>query len=212
MPYDTSGGSGAPMYLTNPLTGAPAGGFDTYGNLKARFSTDLVAGADGASNSNMGVGIFSGNNTSITYLAIFGYVFNGASWDRQRGDTFGSDSVLAARPTAGGATQFRRIATADTNATVVKAAAGRVYGYTFSNLTGTALFVKLYNKATAPTVGTDVPLRTIYVPPNGVAAYHLGQGLAGFSSGIAIAATTGVADTDATAVAAGALILAVDYA
>lgn len=139
-------------------------------------------------------------------------VFNGTTWDRQRGDTAGTDSVLAPRATAGGVTQYRRLATADTNLAVIKASAGRVYGFVISNNTAAAKFVKLYNKATAPVLASDVPLRTILVPANGVAAYHIGQGLAGFSAGIAIAATGAIGDTDATALAANDLIIQVDYA
>lgn len=53
---------------------------------------------------------------------------------------------------------------ATTNATLVKATAGNIYSYVFSNNGGATAFVKLYNKATAPTVGTDTPLEVIPVP------------------------------------------------
>lgn len=140
------------------------------------------------------------------------YVFNGSTWDRQRGDAVGTDMVMAVRATAGGLTQFRRIATADTNLAVVKASAGRVHGYAIANTSASVKFVKLYNKASAPVVASDVPLRTIMIPAGGIAAYHVGHGLAGFSAGIAIAATGAAADTDATALAAGDLLISIDYA
>lgn len=139
-------------------------------------------------------------------------VFNGTTWDRMRGDTSGTDMVAAARATAGGATQFRRISTADTNLAAIKASAGRVYGYVISNTSAATKYVKIYNKASAPVVATDVPVRTIMVPPNGIAAYSSPMGLAGFSAGIAMAATGAAADTDATALAAGDLLIQVDYA
>lgn len=116
--------------------------------------------------------------------------------------------------TAGGLTTFRRLATADTNAAIIKAAAGRVYGYTIANPSAAAKFVRLYNKATAPNPAADNALivRTIMIPAGGIASYHLGAGMAGFTNGIGIAATGAIGDTDATALAANDLIIHVDYA
>ena len=39
-----------------------------------------------------------------------------------------------------------------------------MYVLTASNPTATAAYLKLYNKASAPTVGTDVPVLTITLP------------------------------------------------
>ena len=77
-----------------------------------------------------------------------------------------------------------------------------------TNTGATAAFVKLYNKATAPTVGTDVPEMIIPVPAavSGVpGAAELRPGFIAyrFALGLGIAITGGAADTDTTAVAAG---------
>jgi hypothetical protein len=77
-----------------------------------------------------------------------------------------------------------------------------------SDLGAGAAFVKLYNKATAPTVGTDVPLMIIPVPAAvggvpGVAQISPGFNGYRFALGLGIAITGAVADTDTTAVAAG---------
>jgi hypothetical protein len=63
--------------------------------------------------------------------------------------------------------------------------------------------VKLYNKATAPTVGTDVPEMVIRVLAG--SNIELTPGLQGyrFPLGLGIAITGLAADTDTTAVAAG---------
>lgn len=53
---------------------------------------------------------------------------------------------------------------ATTNATSVKATAGNIYTITLSNNGAAAAYFKLYNKATAPTVGTDTPLDVITIP------------------------------------------------
>jgi len=91
---------------------------------------------------------------------------------------------------------------ASTNAAFIKNAAGTVYNILVSNTNAATRFVKFYNKASAPTVGTDVPIITIAVPPNGT--IHADMGTLGhrFGTGIAIAITTGSADSDTGAVAA----------
>ena len=53
---------------------------------------------------------------------------------------------------------------ATTNATNVKATAGNIYTINLSNNGAAAAYFKLYNKATAPTVGTDTPLDVITIP------------------------------------------------
>ena len=94
-----------------------------------------------------------------------------------------------------------RIASAaTTNATSVKASAGGVYHIVAANMATSARFLKLYDKASAPTVGTDTPIATIYLPANGGFA-ELFDIPMGFTTGIAYAITALVADTDTTAVA-----------
>jgi hypothetical protein len=53
--------------------------------------------------------------------------------------------------------------TASTNATSIKTTAGTLYCLNVTNKTAATIYVKLYNKASAPTVGTDVPVMTIPV-------------------------------------------------
>jgi hypothetical protein len=60
-------------------------------------------------------------------------------------------------------------------------------------------YVKFYNKASAPVVGTDVPLITIGIPAVSSSSFTL-PALVGidFSIGISFAITLGAADGDAT--------------
>lgn len=122
-----------------------------------------------------------------------------------------SPSSSQVATTAGGQSSVSRIATADTNAQVLKASAGRVFGWAVANLTASPKFVKLYNKASAPNPAADVPVLRIVVPANGVAAFHTEKGFAGFTQGIAMLATGALADTDATALAAGDIVANVFY-
>lgn len=104
------------------------------------------------------------------------------------------------------------ISAASTNATLVKNAAGRVYGWQLTNTHATAVrYVKIYNKASAPTVGTDVPTDVIAIPP-GSNVDVLGTIGVSYATGIALAITGGPTDNDATAVAANDVIGSLFYA
>ena len=111
-------------------------------------------------------------------------------------------------PTA--ATNFNSAAT--TNATVVKASAGRITALVATNNGAAVCFLKLYNKASAPTVGTDVPTLVISITANGVET-DLACGALGlqFSTGIAFATTNLIADADTTAIAANQVKMMMSY-
>lgn len=118
----------------------------------------------------------------------------------------GTATVLPTNPT-----QYLLSSAATTNAASVKNAAGNVYGIVVSNVNAAARYLKLYNKASAPTVGTDVPVLTVPVPATSVVSVNLGALGIRLGTGIAIALTTGAADTDATAVAAAEIKVAISY-
>lgn len=122
------------------------------------------------------------------------------------------DVGLQVRANATGAGSVSKIASAaTTNATSVKASAGRVFGYHFTNTTAAIKIVRFYNLATAPTVGTSVPVYNVVIPANGYVFANFPQGR-GHSTGIAYAITNAIADLDATAVAANDVIGAIDFA
>lgn len=102
---------------------------------------------------------------------------------------------------------YNVVTTASTNAAFIKAAAGAVYEISISNPTATAAYVKLYNKASAPTVGSDVPIQTIVVPATSATAVPIsieyGQVGKRFTTGIAIAVTAAPAATDTAVAVAG---------
>lgn len=100
---------------------------------------------------------------------------------------------------------------ATTNATSVKASAGTVFSVTASNTGAAAAFVKLYNLATAPTVGTSTPVITISVPASGTVTINFGTFGYRFATGIALAITNLAADTDTTAVAAAQVKVLTSY-
>lgn len=98
------------------------------------------------------------------------------------------------------------VTAASTNASSIKATAGTVYGLSVSNVTLAAINVKLYNKASAPTVGTDVPVLTLPVPAGQHVTLDVGRTGLRFGTGIALAVTAGVLATDTAVVTAGAQV------
>ena len=104
--------------------------------------------------------------------------------------------------TATGLTQTRVVAAATTNATSLKASAGNIAAIDLFNVATYTVFLKLYNKISAPTVGTDTPVWTIPIPATGGFSIDFSQGEY-FSTGIAFAITKLQADSDTTALVAG---------
>ena len=97
---------------------------------------------------------------------------------------------------------------ASTNGALILTGTSGLQAFYATNTGAAAAFVKLYNKATAPTVGTDIPEMIIPVPAAaggvpGVATLPMGFNGFRFALGLGIAITGGAADNDTTAVAAG---------
>lgn len=103
-----------------------------------------------------------------------------------------------------------KISAASTNATSVKGSAGTIGSVVLTNTSAAIKFFKLYNKATAPTVGTDTPVATVGVPAGQTITWQCEQGLR-LNLGIAYALVTGVAISDATAVALNDLAVHINY-
>jgi hypothetical protein len=106
--------------------------------------------------------------------------------------------------TANGLTRSRVVAAATTNATNLKASAGNIYEIDVYNEAAYDVFLKLYDKASAPTVGTDTPVWTIPIGTKTGFSREFSFGET-FATGIAYAITKLQADSDTTAVVAGDL-------
>jgi len=97
---------------------------------------------------------------------------------------------------------------ASTNGALILTGTSSVQFFYATNEGASVAYVKLYNKATAPTVGTDVPEMTIPIPAAsggvpGVVNLNMGVFVcARFALGLGIAITRNAAHTDTTAVGA----------
>ena len=104
----------------------------------------------------------------------------------------------------GGCSILRFANAATNNAQVVKASAGQLYGYTVSGISPEVNYLKFYNLAVAPTVGTSTIALAVTIPKAATATdgsyvnAWFPQGLV-FSTGIAIALIESIADTGTAA-------------
>lgn len=115
----------------------------------------------------------------------------------------GSGTFLVSPATSTG---YALVSAASTNGALIITGSKVVGECSVFNPTAALIYVKLYNKATAPTVGTDVPLVTIPVPVNGLVSLDLGQLGKRFTLGLGIAITAGPLSSDVAAVAVGAQV------
>ena len=153
--------------------------------------------------------LLTSTGDSITALSS-----QSGTWTMQPGNTPNTTAWrMAADANAastGGATAVKFLAAATTNAAFAKAGAGRVYGWHFTNNTAAVKFFRIFNKTSAPTVGTDSPVIVIEIPANGYASFWTNTGIA-MTTGVAYACTGAIADLDATATAANDVVGALYY-
>jgi hypothetical protein len=118
-----------------------------------------------------------------------------------------STITTSGTPTAP-ATPYILNSAASTNGALILTGTSGLHAFYATNTGTTPAFVKLYNKATAPTVGTDAPAMIIPVPAAvagvpGVATLPIGHNGFRFALGLGIAITGNVADNDTTPIGAG---------
>ena len=112
--------------------------------------------------------------------------------------------------TSGGLSTYRNI-DLDETGNLISTGAHQLYGWYLFNNAATVTYIKLYNKATAPTVGTNTPVLTIPIPPGSAANVEYNVGVGDFSLGLGIGATTGVADNNTGAPAANDCVVNIFY-
>jgi len=116
--------------------------------------------------------------------------------------------------TSGGLSITTAIVPNNTTGVLVSAGAHQVYSIAAFNNSSTIAYLKLYNKATAPTVGTDTPVWIGMIPGpaagGGGFTLYIPTGLV-FSLGIGYGVTTGIANADTTAPAASAYLVNIGW-
>ena len=110
----------------------------------------------------------------------------------------------------GGVTPYSLLSANSTNTTSVKASAAKLHSLYLSNTGVTVAYVKIYDKASAPNLASDVPVLRFLVPANGAAAHSLGNGYT-LTLGLAFAIVGLAPNTDTTVVAANQVIVNCGY-
>lgn len=110
-------------------------------------------------------------------------------------------------------TGFTLTAAATTNATLVKAGKGALVSMHVINTNAAIRYLRFYDTNKAPTAGAGNPVRKYVIPGSATGAgFVLSPPLPmKFQVGIAFTLTTGVADTDTTALTANDVILTLEY-
>jgi hypothetical protein len=160
-----------------------------YSTLGAKFARVYAQSALGAGTTNI-VAVFNQIPTTKTYVdaAVRGVLnvnpsIGSANW--------GPTSMLSV------------VSTASTNATNIKASAAQVFTLVASNTSLEFKFLKIFNKASAPTLGTDTPVLNIAIPPNSSVDVGTNTFALRLVLGLSYAITGGSALLDNTAVGAG---------
>lgn len=111
--------------------------------------------------------------------------------------------VTNGSPYTGPTKTFRLLdSAAGVNSNLIKGAPGKLYYIEGQNNAAYAVFLKLYDKATAPIIGTDTPRRTTRLAPGTPFAFALGANGGGplFYNGIGFGLTKVNTDADTTPV------------
>lgn len=122
----------------------------------------------------------------------------------------GSNIPTPSAAAGGFSSTHSRVSAATTNATSVKASSGTIGGIVLTNTSAAMKFFKLYNKASAPTVGTDTPVAIVGIPPTNTITWNCEQGLR-LTTGIAYALTGLMPVADTTAVALNDVAVHINY-
>jgi hypothetical protein len=220
--FDVSGTGAGPwvaMSVLSDLTGAAVDpttsvGVQGPGAVGAAVvgGPVLIGGVDASGNAQM---FSTGANATDASLSKGLFVANAVmdstgKWWRQRADKSGNVFTVPVASAEGGATISRTNSAGSNNSTSLKASAGKVIFASGFNVAAYPVYLKFYNKATAPTPGSDVSVwvegiaagvRFDVQPPPGI----------NFATGIAFAIVKGIAESDNTAVLANDCVVNIGY-
>lgn len=214
---------------SNSITNRATGAYVASGNLTANgiyevkvaginaarvittaYTSGTIVVTTRASNADGTVAIEGGVNVA-QINGVTPLMGNGVTGTGSQRVTIASDNTANTNPwlvtlrgaTANGTTTSFLNSAATTNATNLKATAGTVYTIHANNTTASAKYLRLYNLASAPTVGTSTPVMVITIPASSSISVSVSALGIAFGTGISYAITNAAAYLDATAVAAG---------
>lgn len=165
------------------------------GNINARYIRVFLS---------VGItGTTSGVQAITTYRPVYASMPTSIAVSNNSASQLKTESSATTTSTPNPASVFFLNSAATTNATNLKAATCNVFNIHVFNATASVKYLRLYNKASAPTVGTDVPLYEFAIPVSGHTDIPINDIGLKFSTGLSFAITGAIAVLDNTAVAAG---------
>lgn len=190
-----SADSGNPLKIGSVFnTTAPTYTNGQRGNLQMSARGSLNVQLMDSTTNAVSIAAPSADALATSGFALFtraiGYLFNGSTFDRTKKPNTTNRLLSAA---------------ASTNATNVKGSAGDLFKIKGRNTAAAARYLKLYNKATAPTVGTDTPVQTYFLAAGADFEITFDTPYY-FSLGIGFGLTVNAADADTTALTAGDIV------
>lgn len=194
--------------IVNGVPTSGTGNITTLGQTLVDGANATIGITTGAAVTTSAAGTLQQYLRGIVSLLVSGITV--ASHAVTNAGTFAVQATQILTAAANGLTSSRVNAAASTNATSLKTSAGQVGEIDVFNVAAYTVFLKLYNKASAPTVGTDTPIWTIPIAAGGGYSKSFPRGKS-FSTGIAYAITKLQADSDTTVVVAGDLTGSIDW-
>jgi len=209
---DTSGN----LNVNVAAGGGSGGTSSTFGSAFPGTGT-AVGASDGASMQGLRVSSYGTSPGAVNALAVNANITNvnannGGGVSGTRALSTGSSPVV--QPAAPSRSLTVNASTSS-NATSITAAATIVFGCQMGNVNSTPVYLHIFNKASAPTPGTDSAVKTLIVPGNTAGAGSnavFGPGGMALATGFGITITGGIATIDNTTIAAAnTVVVSCDY-
>ena len=201
----TGSGDATPVVATDDVGGVH------FQKIKIIDGTaDSSAAIPGSATDGLLVNLGSNNDVTVTSISAGDNNIGNVDIVSIAAGTNGIGNVGIIPRTTGGLTTYHLVSAATTNATVVKNAAGQLFGWFIYNNATTMRKVAFHNSASAPTAGASI-FFTINIPGSSAANAFSETGIA-FSAGIAFTTVTDVADNGTTAVSLSDLTINLFYA
>ena len=126
--------------------------------------------------------------------------------------TVGNIAAITPSISAGGfSSHHTLVCAASTNATLVKSTASMIGSISVSNSDVNTFYLKLFNIATAPVVGTTVPAYVYMIPKNTTYNIPIPSYGMRFDAGLSYSTTVNAATADTTAIEAGQAVVNINY-
>lgn len=205
--------AGAVSIAAGQQIGASVSNFPATQPVSGYLGASVAGGLVGASIANTPT-VTLASSTIQVGVSVANYPTNIGSVSAQN---VGGSSIAipAAAPVAGlGASPYSFIVGASVNNINIKAAAGTLYDVIAMNTNANPRYLRLYDKATTPSPGTDIPRQTYVIPGATAGAGAIIPMPVGmlFAAGIGFAVTGGsVGNTDTTTTGLGDVVVNLAY-